>query len=31
MLDLFTADLFTGTKACVLTVAEHGTRRIPIL
>ena len=30
-LDLFTADLLNGMKACVLAVIEHGTRRIPIL
>jgi putative transposase len=30
-LDFFTADLLTGTKAYVLAVIEHGTRRIRIL
>jgi putative transposase len=30
-LDFFTADLLNGTKACVLAVIEHGTRRIRIL
>ena len=30
-LDFFTADLLNGTKACVLAVTEHGTRRIRVL
>jgi putative transposase len=30
-LDSFTADLLNGTKACVLAVIEHGTRRIRVL
>jgi transposase InsO family protein len=30
-LDFFTAGLLNGTKACVLAVIEHGTRRIQIL
>jgi putative transposase len=30
-LDFFTAGLLNGTKACVLAVIEHGTRRIRIL
>jgi hypothetical protein len=30
-LDFFTADLLNGTKACVLAVIEHGTRRVRIL
>jgi hypothetical protein len=30
-LDLFTADLLDGTKACVLAAIEHATRRIRIL
>ena len=30
-LDFFTADLLNGTKAHVLAVIEHGTRRIRIL
>jgi hypothetical protein len=29
-LDFFTAGLLNGTKACVLAVIEHGTRRIRI-
>jgi hypothetical protein len=29
--DLFTAGLLNGTKACVLAVTEHGTRRIRVL
>jgi hypothetical protein len=30
-LDLFTADLLDGTKACVLAAIEHATRRIWVL
>ncbi len=30
-LDFFTAGLLNGTKACVLAVTEHGTRRIRVL
>jgi transposase len=30
-LDFFTADLLNGTKACVLAVIEHGTRRVRVL
>ena len=30
-LDFFTAGLLNGTKACVLAVIEHGTRRLRIL
>ena len=30
-LDFFTAGLLNGTKACVLAVIEHGTRRIQVL
>src|SRR5690242_21327520 len=30
-LDFFTADLLNGTKAYVLAVIEHGTRRIRVL
>src|SRR5690348_8031026 len=30
-LDFFTADLLNGTKAYVLAVIEHGTRRIGVL
>jgi putative transposase len=30
-LDFFTAGLLNGTKACVLAVIEHGTRRIRVL